>query len=118
MKEKLKKIFNKSRLTAEDKDTLRTIAAELGVEVRIDGKCANCWHDLAAELYNKVVAANGDTWLAPQYAGGIRVNGVSVFCEANMDEEKAEWLRNNGLAKYLNPNRKSNETAADEDNEA
>ena len=36
MKEKLKKIFNKSRLTAEDKGTLRTIAAELGVEVRSD----------------------------------------------------------------------------------
>lgn len=120
MKETLKKLYNKSRLSAEDKSVVSKIADHLGIEVKIDGRCPNCWHDLIAECYNRIVEDDPSTsWFKPQYKGGIRVNGVAVFCEANMDEEKAQWLRNNGLEKYLNPLHKNedNEVPADSDNE-
>lgn len=112
MKKRLKELFKKSRYTADEKNEIRGYAEQMNIEVRIDGKCQNCWHDLVCEIYNAMVKESGDGWFVPQYAEGIRVNDV-VLTEANMTVETAEWLRGLGLGKYLR-----DEVPADEQHEA
>ncbi len=112
MKTRLKQLFKKSRFTADEKAEIRGYAEQMGIEVKIDGKCANCWHDLVNEIYNALVSESGGGWFVPQYAEGIRVNGV-VLTEANMTEERAAWLRGLGLGKYLR-----DEVPADTEDEA
>lgn len=39
-------------LTAEDKSTIRAMLSEAGIEVKLDGKCRNCWIDAVLQLRN------------------------------------------------------------------
>lgn len=109
IKNKLREIVNKSAqaLTAEDKEFLENLGAELGIQRGGKSGCVKCWHDFAMQCWQGVTAnEEEETPKSAQTAckyilkkgvdlifGSIRVN------EATLTDELAEKIIARGFEK-------------------
>ncbi len=102
MKDKLKKMFDKKKLSEKDKEFILEESQKAGIKFNPKRGCSNCYKDQITVLYNLLTAEEVDAkkWFKPQYAVGINVNGV-IYSELNMTKEKANDLIKMKLGKFL-----------------
>lgn len=110
VKDFLREVVNTpaEKLTAEQKEKVRTYAQEYGVEFKPKGRCSSCYHDAVMAIFSKISdedakeAAQTDTRryiLRPGvdvWFGSTRVN------EATLTDELAEKILAHGFSsKYF-----------------
>lgn len=104
--EKLVKIAEKFKLSAEDKRFIEPLAAENGIEIK--RSCSDCWRDAAIRLaliYKPVEEKKEDTGCKYELREGLDINLISYkygklhICAATLTEENVKLWRKAGIPK-------------------
>lgn len=100
-KEKLKAIANKQRLTADDKQFVIELAAELGVEFEPKKGCSDCYKDMAVVLYGRLPDEEGESERRYLLRDGIDVYWGTLRVNNTCSDEELEDYLQRGFPKQL-----------------
>lgn len=98
----IKTLIEKKRYSVADKDYIRQLCKDYGIDEPTKDSCSNCWRDCCIVIASRMKndTKRGNTLKGAAGAEGVIFKGRFVS-NAVMTDELAQWLRDNGFPSKL-----------------